>query len=74
MVQTLQQMDVLVDRRPRSIELFMRISAASIEDVFGIAPDDLAAADGRVYFGALRETGTFDFGDAMIAEDRKSVV
>ncbi|WP_147127687.1 hypothetical protein [Shimia ponticola] len=65
--------DVLVDRRPQSIELFMRFPARNTETIFGITPDALAASDGRVYFGALRETGTFDFGDAMIAGTRLSL-
>ena len=59
---------IIVDRRKSSIEVFTYKSADSLLPMFGADPNGLAAADGRVYFGELRETGTFDFGDTIVAK------
>jgi len=59
---------LIVDRSAKAIEIFAGIEAQDLPDLLAADPTGLAAADGRVYFGALRETGTFDFGDEMISD------
>ncbi|MEL6700973.1 MAG: hypothetical protein AAFO58_04740, partial [Pseudomonadota bacterium] len=67
-METQTDLSLIIDRRETSIEVFARIPAAILRPVFATDPAGLAGPDGRVWFGALRETGTFDFGDAMISE------
>lgn len=57
---------LIVDRRETSVEIFAAMDAERLPSILATDPDGLAASDGRIYLGALRETGTFDFGDHML--------
>lgn len=61
------ELRLIVDRGPKAIEIFANFEAADMGSLLQTDPQGLAAPDGRVYFGGLRETGTFDFGDMMIS-------
>lgn len=63
-------LEMIVDRKADSVEIFFSLAAGDLDAVFDTDPAGLAADDGRIYFGALRETGTFDFGDLMVADAR----
>lgn len=58
---------LILDRQDSSLEVFANIPAAQLPSVFGLSAKGLAAADGRVSYGAFRETGTYDFGKDMSA-------
>lgn len=59
---------LIVNRMSDSVEIFAELKADALPDVLQADPSGLAAPDGRVYFGELRSTGTFEFGDQMISK------
>lgn len=59
---------LLVNRLDDSVEIYATLNADALPSILQADPAGLAAEDGRVYFGDFRRSGTFDFGDKMIAD------
>ncbi|MEM7520663.1 MAG: hypothetical protein AAF307_06455 [Pseudomonadota bacterium] len=59
---------LIVNRMSDSVEIYAAIVASDLPTILQADPSGLAAEDGRVYFGELRQFGTFDFGDEMISQ------
>ena len=57
-------LEMLVVRTDRSVEVFMAMSAPVAVDAFGLPADLLQRDDGSVHFDDFRE-GTWDIGDAL---------
>ncbi|MEM8796600.1 MAG: hypothetical protein AAGE61_13610 [Pseudomonadota bacterium] len=60
-------LEVIVDRQPGSIELYVSLPADKLDDVFDVTDDFLAGRNGTVDFASLRN-GTFDKADHLIAK------
>lgn len=59
---------LVVSRLDDSVEIYAALRADALPGILQADPYGLAAADGRVYFGDFRKSGTFDFGDQMISQ------
>ena len=67
---------LIVHRMTDSVEIYAAIVASDLPTILQADPSGLAAEDGRVYFGELRQFGTFDFpnwgafgqSDVMVAK------
>ncbi|WP_438955715.1 hypothetical protein [Cognatiyoonia sp.] len=59
-------LQIILDRQDSSIEVYAHLAAADIDTVFGVSAAGLAGSDGRVSYGAFRESGTYDFGKTML--------
>ena len=58
---------VLVERKDDSIELYFRLAADRLDDVFRFPENQMTGTNGTVEFSNL-ENGTFDLGDKMFSE------
>ncbi|MEL6235039.1 MAG: hypothetical protein AAFR46_11570 [Pseudomonadota bacterium] len=58
--------EIVIDRGPGTIELYMGMNAALMSEAFGLPPEALTDASGTVPFDDLR-MGTWDIGDRMLA-------
>ncbi len=60
-------LEILVDRYPDRLELFLSTRADNLVRVFGLPPEGLADASGTVDFASLRN-GTWEIGDALLSK------
>ena len=58
---------LVIDRQETSIEVFAALDADDSHGIFGTDASGLAAEDGRIYYGAFRKTGTYDFASDLIS-------
>ncbi|MEM0976964.1 MAG: hypothetical protein AAGJ34_05485 [Pseudomonadota bacterium] len=49
-----QPIDVVVDRSADDVEIYFRLPASEMEQIFGLVPDTVLDLDGMVDFGALQ--------------------
>lgn len=59
---------LIVHQMDESVEIYASLKAEDLPWLLDAEPSGLAAPDGRVYYGELRQNGTFLFGDDMIAD------
>ena len=59
-------LEIVVDRNPDSLELFLSTRADNLVRVFGLPPEGLADETGIVDFPSLRD-GTWEIGDALLS-------
>lgn len=57
---------LVVNRLDDSVEIYAALRADAMPNILQADPAGLAAPDGRVYYGELRTSGTFEFGDTMV--------
>lgn len=62
---TAEQIDLIVDRGVRGVEIFLGMPASTAVTRFGLDPDDLTGPDGTIDFTAFT-VGTWDIGDALL--------
>ncbi|WP_417210862.1 hypothetical protein [Antarctobacter sp.] len=60
------QIEVIVDRGMRGIEMFLAMPARTAVTRFGLTPELLTGPDGKVNFADF-SGGTWDIGDALLA-------
>ena len=60
------QVEIVLDRGDRAIEIFFGMSAETAVETFGLDPALLVGPDGTVDFGVLQQ-GTWGIGDALLA-------
>ncbi|MEM8741488.1 MAG: hypothetical protein AAGE13_08315 [Pseudomonadota bacterium] len=58
--------EIVIDRGPGTVELYLGMNAALMTQAFGLPPDALTDAQGTVPFDDLR-MGTWDIGDQMLS-------
>ncbi|MEL6582287.1 MAG: hypothetical protein AAFQ36_00515 [Pseudomonadota bacterium] len=60
-------LELIVDRVPYGVELYLRGPATAAESVFDLPPAAFEDAEGEIRFDDFRQVGTADIGDAMFA-------
>lgn len=64
--------EIVIDRKSDSVEIFFATSATNFEPIFGHQPDGLTGPDGTVGIETLRQ-GTWDIGDDLLSKVRAKV-